>query len=155
VEGHHVKHWADGGETKLDNLVTLCRCHHRELHRGKFFLAVKPLSVNQESYSGGGNKPQRFVDRLCFSTVEQSSLISKHKDVIAQNPAKFSCACCDDSQSQFQLKGSELKQALPQAIYDGIGAKTAVTKWAGERMDLGMAVDGLLRVSRIAQSIGS
>jgi len=42
------------------------------------------------------------------------------------------------------LKGSELKQALPQAIYDGIGAKTAVTKWAGERMDLGMAVDGLL-----------
>ncbi|CCK76810.1 hypothetical protein OLEAN_C26340 [Oleispira antarctica RB-8] len=25
VEGHHVKHWADGGETKLDNLVTLCR----------------------------------------------------------------------------------------------------------------------------------
>jgi hypothetical protein len=25
VEGHHVKHWADGGETRLDNLVTLCR----------------------------------------------------------------------------------------------------------------------------------
>jgi hypothetical protein len=80
--------------------------------------------------------------------------MSKHKDVIAQNPAKFSCACCGVSQSQFQLKGSELKQALPQAIYDGIDAKTAVTKWAGERMDLGMAVDGLLRVSRIEPSIG-
>ena len=24
TEGHHIKHWADGGETKLDNLVTLC-----------------------------------------------------------------------------------------------------------------------------------
>jgi hypothetical protein len=24
VEGHHIKHWADGGDTKLDNLVTLC-----------------------------------------------------------------------------------------------------------------------------------
>jgi len=24
VEGHHIKHWADGGETKLDNLVMLC-----------------------------------------------------------------------------------------------------------------------------------
>lgn len=57
VEGHHVKHWADGGETKLDNLVTLCRYHHRELHRGKFFLAVKPLSVNQEAHSGGVNEP--------------------------------------------------------------------------------------------------
>ena len=57
VEGHHVKHWADGGETKLDNLVTLCRYHHRELHWGQFFLAVKPLSVNQETCSGGGNEP--------------------------------------------------------------------------------------------------
>jgi hypothetical protein len=143
VEGHHVKHWADGGETKLYNLGTLCRFHHRELHRGEFFLAVKPLSVNQESHSGGVNEPQRFVDRLCFSTVERSSFMSKHKHVIARNPAKFSCACCGDS----LLDGRELKQALPQAIYEGIDAKTAVTKWAGERMDLGMAVDGLLRKS--------
>jgi hypothetical protein len=25
TERRHIKHWADGGETKLDNLVTLCR----------------------------------------------------------------------------------------------------------------------------------
>jgi hypothetical protein len=132
VEGHHVKHWADGGETKLDNLVTLCRYHHRELHRGKFFLAVKPLSVKQAS---------RFADRLCFSTV-RSSFMNKPQQVIAQNPAKF-------------LGAGELKQALPRAIYEGIGANTAVTKWLGERMDLGMAVEGLLRVSRIKSTIGS
>ncbi len=34
VDAHHIKHWADGGETSLSNLVTLCRFHHRELHRG-------------------------------------------------------------------------------------------------------------------------
>jgi hypothetical protein len=27
-----------GGETSLDNLTTLCRFHHRELHRGSFEL---------------------------------------------------------------------------------------------------------------------
>ena len=25
IDGHHVRHWADGGETRLDNLVLLCR----------------------------------------------------------------------------------------------------------------------------------
>jgi hypothetical protein len=34
VDAHHIEHWADGGETRLDNLVLLCRPHHRLLHEG-------------------------------------------------------------------------------------------------------------------------
>ncbi|HEU0101735.1 MAG TPA: HNH endonuclease signature motif containing protein, partial [Mycobacteriales bacterium] len=30
--GHHVKHWADGGTTDLDNLVLLCHAHHHDHH---------------------------------------------------------------------------------------------------------------------------
>jgi hypothetical protein len=32
TDAHHVKHWADGGETKLENLLLLCAHHHRLLH---------------------------------------------------------------------------------------------------------------------------
>ena len=36
VDGHHIEHWADGGETRLDNLILLCRHHHRLVHEGGF-----------------------------------------------------------------------------------------------------------------------
>jgi len=133
VEGHHIKHWADGGETKLDNLVTLCRYHHRELHKSTFFLSVKPASTNIK-----GDKPIRFAERLCFSKVDRyfDSPYNRTEDfVIAANPAKFTCACCDPS---------ELGKTLPRLIYDSIDKNTAITKWTGESMDVGMAIDGLL-----------
>ncbi|MBJ8342662.1 DUF222 domain-containing protein [Antrihabitans sp. YC3-6] len=31
-DAHHVHHWVDGGPTDLDNLVLLCRFHHRLMH---------------------------------------------------------------------------------------------------------------------------
>jgi 5-methylcytosine-specific restriction endonuclease McrA len=31
-QGHHVRHWAEGGPTTLGNLVLLCRRHHRAVH---------------------------------------------------------------------------------------------------------------------------
>ena len=36
VDAHHIHHWANGGETSLDNLVLLCRRHHRLVHEGGF-----------------------------------------------------------------------------------------------------------------------
>jgi 5-methylcytosine-specific restriction endonuclease McrA len=31
-QGHHVRHWAEGGPTTLSNLAVLCRRHHRAVH---------------------------------------------------------------------------------------------------------------------------
>ena len=35
-DAHHVVHWADGGETKLADLASLCRFHHRAVHEEGF-----------------------------------------------------------------------------------------------------------------------
>jgi hypothetical protein len=36
VDAHHIIHWADGGATSLNNLVLLCRRHHRMVHEDGF-----------------------------------------------------------------------------------------------------------------------
>ena len=36
VDAHHIRHWADGGVTSMDNLTLLCRHHHRLVHEGGF-----------------------------------------------------------------------------------------------------------------------
>ncbi len=35
-QGHHVRHWAQGGPTTLANLALLCRRHHRAVHEGGY-----------------------------------------------------------------------------------------------------------------------
>ena len=41
-DAHHLVHWIDGGGTSLENLVLLCRRHHRAVHEGGFTLAPHP-----------------------------------------------------------------------------------------------------------------
>ena len=40
VDGHHIKHWANGGETALANLMLLCSAHHTLLHEGGYRVAA-------------------------------------------------------------------------------------------------------------------
>ena len=40
VHAHHVRHWAHGGPTRLENLVLLCGFHHRLLHEGGFKMSL-------------------------------------------------------------------------------------------------------------------
>jgi Domain of unknown function (DUF222)/HNH endonuclease len=36
TQGHHLRHWANGGPTTLSNLALLCRRHHRSVHEDGF-----------------------------------------------------------------------------------------------------------------------
>ena len=40
LDAHHVVHWHHGGSTDLDNLVLLCRRHHRVAHRRGWSLTL-------------------------------------------------------------------------------------------------------------------
>ena len=39
-QGHHVRHWAQGGPTTLGNLVLLCRRHHHAVHEEGYKVAL-------------------------------------------------------------------------------------------------------------------
>jgi hypothetical protein len=36
VQGHHLRHWAQGGPTSLENLTLVCKAHHRAVHEEGF-----------------------------------------------------------------------------------------------------------------------
>jgi hypothetical protein len=42
TDAHHIKHWADGGATTLNNLTLLCRRHHRLVHEEGWTVAIPP-----------------------------------------------------------------------------------------------------------------
>ena len=39
-DGHHIKHWIDGGPTSLANAVLLCGHHHRIIHQGHWAVTM-------------------------------------------------------------------------------------------------------------------
>jgi len=42
LEGHHIKHWADGGETSLSNALLVCSLHHRLIHELGYTVELGP-----------------------------------------------------------------------------------------------------------------
>src|SRR5947209_403149 len=41
-QGHHIRHWAQGGPTTLSNLSLLCRRHHRAVHEEGYQVDRQP-----------------------------------------------------------------------------------------------------------------
>jgi hypothetical protein len=66
IDAHHVEHWANGGETKPSNLVSLCRFHHRAVHEGGIRIEIlddgalgfrKPNGSDVDSVAPGFTQP--------------------------------------------------------------------------------------------------
>ena len=54
-EAHHIREWLRGGETNLDNLVLLCRYHHRSFEKAGWTVRMSRAQVPEWI-------PPRFVD---------------------------------------------------------------------------------------------
>jgi len=67
VDGHHIKHWADGGDTSLDNLVLLCSKDQRE----------QPLDQSPGLSGVAANDDvQQWIDREFFEADIDSETCS-------------------------------------------------------------------------------
>lgn len=116
VDAHHVVHWADGGGTRLDNLLLLCRHHHRLVHEGGFGVTLHEggfgVTLNE-----AGEKRFRYPN----GTVVPTGPDTRFRGNV------------------FSLHVAHRREQL------GISPESLPPNWQGERMDLGMAIDGLLR----------
>jgi hypothetical protein len=111
VDGHHIHHWAKGGETKLSNLVQLCRFHHRQVHEGNVIVETLDDGALRFARSNGES----------FESVApgHSRPLSDWKQLPADHEQ--------------------------QGIH--IDKTTATTRWRGETMDYGLAIESLLQHS--------
>jgi len=57
-QGHHVRHWAQGGPTTLANLALLCRRHHRAVHEEGYQVARGPDGALQFRRPNGWLLPE-------------------------------------------------------------------------------------------------
>jgi hypothetical protein len=57
-DAHHVRHWADGGATRLDNLVLLCRRHHRAVHEEGFTVRMHATGEAEFGWPDGRPLPE-------------------------------------------------------------------------------------------------
>ncbi len=68
VDGHHLEHWIDGGETTPGNMTLLCTYHHRMLHEGGFGIAkeadetLRFITADGRTIPRNGYRLEDFVD---------------------------------------------------------------------------------------------
>jgi hypothetical protein len=112
VHAHHIRHWAHGGPTDLDNLVLLCSRHHRLVHEGGYSV--------------------RAVGRqLVFTGPRGLPIPDVHRP-----PPGDCCRLAGRDRNQRTLRHQRM-------------LRNERTLWPGDggRMDLGLAVDALLRAT--------
>ena len=132
-DAHHIKHWADGGETRLDNLVLLCRRHHRAVHEEGF-----AVEMVEDAEGGGGRGEGRDPRwRQVIHSGARRNVRFSWPDGRPFPDAPRAPRLPDDPVRALESKHATL------GIH--VGAETTTPHWNGESLDLGWAIHTLWR----------
>ena len=86
LAAHHRRHWAQGGDTSLDNLVLLCHQHHRLVHEGGYTIEPDPAAGRLRYRNRHGllhptiptHPPPRRTDALIAENQRAGRRIDRH-----------------------------------------------------------------------------
>jgi Domain of unknown function (DUF222)/HNH endonuclease len=117
TDAHHITHWADGGHTRLDNLVLLCRRHHRAVHEEGWSVRLEVSGGGAGAGAGAGGVTFLRPDGRLLPVVPPSPEVPLHPTAA--------------------LARAHRRQGIQPDSW------TATPDWGGERLDLGLAIDGL------------
>jgi len=118
VDGHHIRHWADDGEAKLSNLVSMCKWHHRLVHQGSVVIRVLDDGA------------------LLFLKADGSPYDSPKPDSAYPLPSDWEDIIRLNRESHIEITPT-----------------TAVTRWRGESMDYGLAVEAPLQRTKHSRTL--
>ena len=122
VEGHHIVHWANGGETDLANLLSLCSHHHAFLHEHDFRVEM-----------GVGQVP-RFFD-------------PRGRPVLEAQPGRI-----DTGWGAATLAAANAMASAAANANVEITADTNRCRWDGQPIDYGLCVNALWQANACASS---
>jgi 5-methylcytosine-specific restriction endonuclease McrA len=104
-QGHHIRHWAEGGPTTLSNLTLLCRRHHRAVHEEGYHVERQPDGALQFRLPNGWLLPE----------------VPTPPEVVGD--------------------AVEILRARHEADGLVLDARTTISGWLGEPLDVGWAID--------------
>jgi len=135
-----VKHWIDGGETKLRNLVTLCTFHHTLLHEGRFGVTATDDGVFVFTRPDGSRIPDCGI-------LPNETKSRRFRGIVGADASTIDCAGLGASpldDAALEAFGTAIRYHAEQ-LKSGleIDETTARCKWLGERMDYSTAIESM------------
>ena len=142
TDAHHIHHWADGGETSLENLVTLCRYHHRELHRDEYRIEHgadgELIFIDKWGEAMLQAIHPQFTEERGSGGVAGTAAPAAIAGTAGATHASTAADRCEHLQAEHRNRGVEIDES------------TAVRRWAGERMDYSTAVEWMQYADGVA-----